>query len=76
MRRATSSSSTEPRVNDPRLVLAGLITGVLVGMTGMGGGSLMTPILIFLFNFNPATAIGTGSLERFERAKLSFSVLL
>jgi uncharacterized protein len=50
-------------VNDPRLVLAGLVTGLLVGMTGMGGGSLMTPILIFLFNFNPATAIGTDILH-------------
>ncbi len=50
-------------MNDPRLVLAGLVTGLLVGMTGMGGGSLMTPILIFLFNFNPATAIGTDILH-------------
>jgi uncharacterized protein len=50
-------------VNDPRLALAGLLIGVLVGMTGMGGGSLMTPILIFLFNFNPAVAIGTDILH-------------
>jgi uncharacterized protein len=50
-------------VNDPRLILAGLITGVLVGMTGMGGGSLMTPILIFFFNFNPSAAIGTDILH-------------
>jgi uncharacterized membrane protein YfcA len=50
-------------VNDPRLILAGLITGLLVGMTGMGGGALMTPLLIFLFNFNPATAIGTDILH-------------
>jgi uncharacterized protein len=50
-------------LNDPRLILAGLITGLLVGMTGMGGGSLMTPLLIFLFNFNPATAIGTDILH-------------
>jgi uncharacterized membrane protein YfcA len=49
-------------VNDPRLALAGLVTGLLVGMTGMGGGALMTPILIFLFNFNPSTAIGTDIL--------------
>lgn len=39
--------------------LTGLLTGVLVGMTGMGGGSLMTPILVFLFGVPPATAIGT-----------------
>ena len=42
-----------------QLVLAGLLVGTLVGLTGMGGGSLMTPILILLFNFNPAVAIGT-----------------
>ncbi len=50
-------------MNDPRLVAAGFITGLLVGMTGMGGGSLMTPILIFFFGFNPATAIGTDILH-------------
>jgi uncharacterized protein len=50
-------------LNDPLLILAGLITGLLVGMTGMGGGSLMTPLLIFLFNFNPAMAIGTDILH-------------
>jgi uncharacterized membrane protein YfcA len=42
-----------------QFVLAGLLTGLLVGMTGMGGGSLMTPILVFLFGVSPATAIGT-----------------
>jgi len=40
-------------------VIAGGAIGVLVGMTGMGGGSLMTPILIFVFGFNPAIAVGT-----------------
>lgn len=50
-------------MNDPRLALAGLVTGLLVGMTGMGGGALMTPILIFFFNFNPSTAIGTDILH-------------
>jgi uncharacterized protein len=44
---------------DWEYALAGLFTGVLVGMTGMGGGSLMTPILVFLFGIPPATAIGT-----------------
>lgn len=42
-----------------QFVLTGLLTGLLVGMTGMGGGSLMTPILVFLFGISPATAIGT-----------------
>jgi uncharacterized protein len=50
-------------VTDPRLAVAGLLIGVLVGMTGMGGGALMTPILIFLFNFNPSVAIGTDILH-------------
>lgn len=44
---------------DWEYALTGLLTGVLVGMTGMGGGSLMTPILVFLFGVPPATAIGT-----------------
>ncbi|MEX0851154.1 MAG: sulfite exporter TauE/SafE family protein [Gaiellaceae bacterium] len=44
---------------DWKLAVAGLFTGLLVGMTGMGGGSLMTPILVFLFGIPPATAIGT-----------------
>ena len=44
-------------------VIAGVSVGVLVGMTGMGAGSLMTPILVFLFGFNPATAIGTDILH-------------
>jgi uncharacterized membrane protein YfcA len=41
------------------LALAGLLVGTLVGMTGMGGGSLMTPILVILFGFNPTIAVGT-----------------
>ncbi|MBA2331547.1 MAG: sulfite exporter TauE/SafE family protein [Actinobacteria bacterium] len=44
---------------DLKLSLAGLFVGLLVGMTGMGGGSLMTPMLVFLFGFKPTVAIGT-----------------
>ncbi len=44
---------------DWKLTVVGLLTGLLVGMTGMGGGSLMTPILVFVFGIPPATAIGT-----------------
>src|SRR3712207_5613339 len=44
---------------DPLIVLFGLGVGVLVGLTGMGGGSLMTPILILLFGYTPVTAVGT-----------------
>jgi len=39
--------------------LAGLIVGVMVGLTGVGGGSLMAPILILFFGVSPATAVGT-----------------
>jgi hypothetical protein len=42
-----------------QFVLTGLLIGALVGMTGMGGGSLMTPILVILFGFNPTLAVGT-----------------
>jgi uncharacterized membrane protein YfcA len=42
-----------------QFVLAGATVGTLVGMTGMGGGSLMTPILVILLGFNPTVAIGT-----------------
>lgn len=39
--------------------LAGLLVGIVVGLTGVGGGSLMAPILILVFGVSPATAIGT-----------------
>ncbi|MDB5979926.1 MAG: rane protein [Pseudomonas sp.] len=43
------------------VVIAGLVVGFIVGMTGVGGGSLMTPILLW-FGINPATAVGTDLL--------------
>jgi uncharacterized membrane protein YfcA len=46
-----------------QLSLAGLFVGILVGMTGMGGGSLMTPILILLFGFDAKVAVGTDILH-------------
>jgi len=46
-----------------QFTLTGLLIGVLVGMTGMGGGSLMTPILILLFGFKPTVAVGTDILH-------------
>ncbi len=42
--------------------LSGFCVGVLVGMTGVGGGSLMTPLLILLFGVHPTTAVGTDLL--------------
>jgi uncharacterized membrane protein YfcA len=44
---------------DWKLSLAGLFIGLLVGVTGMGGGSLMTPLLVLFFGFKPSIAIGT-----------------
>jgi len=42
--------------------LAGLLVGLLVGLTGVGGGSLMTPLLVLMFGVAPATAVGTDLL--------------
>jgi uncharacterized membrane protein YfcA len=42
--------------------LSGFVVGLLVGLTGMGGGSLMTPLLILLFGVHPLTAVGTDLL--------------
>jgi uncharacterized membrane protein YfcA len=47
---------------DPLYAASGFGVGLLVGMTGVGGGSLMTPILIILFGVHPATAVGTDLL--------------
>jgi uncharacterized protein len=47
----------------PGYSMAAFAVGVLVGMTGVGGGSLMTPILILLFGIHPATAVGTDLLH-------------
>jgi uncharacterized membrane protein YfcA len=44
---------------DPLIIIFGFGVGILVGTTGIGGGSLMTPILILVFGFKPTTAIGT-----------------
>ena len=47
---------------DPLYVVSGFGVGLLVGMTGVGGGSLMTPLLILLFGIHPSTAVGTDLL--------------
>ncbi len=46
-----------------QFIIAGLGVGLLVGMTGMGGGSLMTPMLILIFGFDAKTAVGTDILH-------------
>jgi len=72
---------------DPLVVLFGLGIGVLVGLTGMGGGSLMTPILIIVFGYNPVTAVGTdlaygavtktvGGWRHFRQRTVHFSLAM
>jgi uncharacterized protein len=47
---------------DPVFVASGFAVGVLVGLTGVGGGSLMTPLLVLLFGMEPRAAVGTDLL--------------
>lgn len=65
------------------LSLSGFVVGVLIGMTGVGGGALMTPLLILVFGVRPTTAVGTdiayatitktfGSLEYLRRGQVNF----
>jgi len=48
---------------DPLIIVFGLGVGILIGLTGMGGGSLMTPILVIVFGFKPTLAVGTDILH-------------
>lgn len=67
--------------------LTGLLVGVLVGLTGMGGGSLMTPILVLLLGMPPTLAVGTdlaystvtkavGSVQHFRQRQVRFGPAL
>lgn len=47
---------------DLPIALAGLVVGALVGATGVGGGALMTPMLVMVFGIPPSTAVGTDLL--------------
>ncbi len=49
-------------MHDLAFVFAGFVVGLIVGLTGVGGGSLMTPLLIFVFGVKPHLAIGTDLL--------------
>ena len=49
-------------MHDLAFVFAGFVVGLLVGLTGVGGGSLMTPLLIFGFGIKPYLALGTDLL--------------
>ena len=67
-------------MNELAFVFAGFTVGLVVGLTGVGGGSLMTPLLIFVFGIKPHLAIGTdllfaaftkmGGTVRLARARL------
>src|SRR6266511_4463445 len=46
-----------------QFTLTGLLIGALVGLTGMGGGALLTPILVIFFGFKPTYAVGTDILH-------------
>jgi len=47
---------------DPLYTLSGAVVGLVVGLTGVGGGSLMTPLLVLVFGVHPSTAVGTDLL--------------
>src|SRR6266850_3300340 len=47
---------------DSLYILSGFVVGTVVGITGVGGGSLMTPLLVLLFGVAPVTAVGTDLL--------------
>lgn len=49
-------------MNEIAFIFAGFVVGSIVGLTGVGGGSLMTPILIFFFGVKPYLAVGTDLL--------------
>ncbi len=55
--------------------VAGLLVGLLVGLTGVGGGSLMTPLLILLFGIDPVTAVGTDLLQAAATKSVGTAVL-
>jgi uncharacterized membrane protein YfcA len=60
---AAAGPVARARVLTWELSLTGLLIGLLVGLTGMGGGALLTPLLILLFGFKPTLAVGTDILH-------------
>ena len=62
-------------MHDFEFIFAGFFVGLVVGLTGVGGGSLMTPILIFFFGIKPHMAVGTDLLfAAFTKAGGTFSM--
>jgi uncharacterized protein len=67
-----------------QFIVTGLLVGVLVGLTGMGGGSLMTPLLVLVLGFRPTIAVGTdltyaavtkavGAIQHFRQGQVRIS---
>jgi uncharacterized membrane protein YfcA len=50
---------------NPAIAVAGLLVGVVVGLTGMGGGALMTPVLVFFFGVTPLAAVSSDVVASF-----------
>jgi uncharacterized membrane protein YfcA len=50
---------------DPSIAVAGLLVGIVVGLTGMGGGALMTPVLVFFFGAPPLAAVSSDVVASF-----------
>jgi len=72
---------------DYRISLVGLLIGFLVGLTGMGGGSLLAPIMILFFHIPPVWAVGTdiaystvtkglGSIVHFRQKNVNYKIAL
>lgn len=59
---------------DPWQTLAGALVGLMVGVTGMGGGALLTPTLILLFGINPGTAVSSDLLTSLVMRPIGGSV--
>src|SRR5581483_10484823 len=81
------SSLERSKIMDFRYSLVGLLIGVLVGLTGMGGGSLLAPILILIFRVPPVWAVGTdvaystvtkalGSVVHIRQKQVNFKIAL
>ena len=59
---SAAHSTIAATMQDLAFVFAGFFVGFVVALTGVGGGSLMTPLLVLLFGVHPATAVGTDLL--------------
>ena len=59
--------SKHARFDRPAVLVVGLFVGLLVGDSGVGGGALMTPLLILVFGVHPAAAVGTDLLYAWRR---------